>query len=228
MPSTIRWPSGTEADFYNWHSGLSTLKPAKESFTQADLAAACRATGAIPIFDLNVLAPDNETNPSDQIAMLRAAKRLGLPIYYVEVGNELYSNAPGAAQAFPDGASYARTVAIYVDALHKAFPGVQVGADAIPFPEDKRERSWDAELLAHLRGAGSPDAFIVHFYPGLYQNPFTYADLPSLFENIYRSVSQLSRAIQGLGGKPVWLTEYNMRGPYRVFRLKGISPAEHD
>jgi hypothetical protein len=227
-PSTIRWPGGTEADFYDWHSGLSTLKPAKEPFTLADLAAACRATGAVPIFDLNVLAPGNETNPSDQIAMLKAAKRLGLPIDYVEVGNELYSNAPGAPQAFPDAASYARTVSIYVEALHQAFPGVQVAADAIPFPEDRRESSWDAELLADLQGPSSPDAFIVHFYPGLYQNPFASSDLPTLFENVYGSVSELSQAIQGLGGKPVWLTEYNMRGPYRVFRLKGASPAEHD
>jgi hypothetical protein len=227
-PSTIRWPGGTEADFYDWHSGLGTLKPAKKPFTLADLAAACRATGAVPIFDLNVLAPGSQTDPSDQIAMLKAAQRLGLPIDYVEVGNELYSNAPGAAQAFPDGASYARTVSIYVEALHQAFPGVQVAADAIPFPADKRERSWDAELLADSQGPGSPDAFIVHFYPGLYQNPFTSFDLPTLFENIYQSVSELSRAIQGLGGKPVWLTEYNMRGPYRVFRLKGMSPAEHD
>jgi len=36
-PSTIRWPGGTEADFYDWHNGLSTLKPAKEPFTLAEV-----------------------------------------------------------------------------------------------------------------------------------------------------------------------------------------------
>jgi len=227
-PSTIRWPGGTEADFYDWHNGLDTQKPTKVTFTLQDLAAAYRATGAIPIFDLNVLASDNATNPSDQIAMLKAAQQLGLPIDYVEIGNELYSNAPGVPQAFPDGSSYARTVSIYVRALRRAFPGVKIAADTIPFPEDKREMSWDAQLLAGLNGTNAPDAFIVHFYPGLYQNPFHSSDLAALFENIYNSLTELSQAVQHLGGKPVWLTEYNMRGPYQIFRKMGVSPAEHD
>jgi hypothetical protein len=227
-PSTIRWPGGTEADFYDWRSGQDTRKPTRAPFTLNDLAAACRATGAIPIFDLNVLDSGNRTNPAQEIAMLDAARRLGLPVHYVEVGNELYSNAPGVPQAFPDGSTYARTVSIYVRALHRAFPGVQVAADTIPFPEDKREQSWDSELIFGATGSGSPDAFVVHFYPGLYQKPFTSSDLPSLFENLYSSISELSQAVQGLEGKPVWLTEYNMRGPYRIFRSEGPSPAEYD
>jgi hypothetical protein len=227
-PSTIRWPGGTEADFYDWHSGQDTRKPSRAPFTLNDLATAFRATGAIPIFDLNVLDPGNRTHPTQEIAMLEAAHRLGLPVDYVEVGNELYSNAPGAPQAFPNGSAYARTVSIYVRALHRAFPGVQVAADTIPFPEDKREQSWDSQLLFGATGSGSPDAFVVHFYPGLYQKPFTPSDLPPLFENLYSSISELSQAVQGLKGKPVWLTEYNMRGPYRIFRSEGPSPAEYD
>ena len=227
-PSTIRWPGGTEANFYDWHTGLDTRKPAKVAFTLKDLEKACQTTGAVPIFDLNVLSSDNATNPSDQIAMLKAAQQLGLPIDYVEIGNELYSNAPGVPQKFPNGYSYAKTVSIYVRALHKAFPGVKVAADAIPFPEDKREMSWDTQLLAKATGDGAPDAYVVHFYPGLYQKPFNSSDLPALFENIYNSITELSNAVQKLGGKPVWLTEYNMRGPYQIFRKKGVSPAEYD
>jgi hypothetical protein len=227
-PATIRWPGGTEANFYDWHSGQSTQKPTKTPFTLGDLAAACRASGAVPIFDLNVLSPANRTNPSDQIAMLQAAQRLGLPVRYVEVGNELYSNAPGVPEAFPDGTTYARTVSIYVQALHQAFPGVQVAADTIPFAADERERSWDAQLLAAATGSGAPDALVVHFYPGLYQKPFVLSDVPALFENLFSSVQQLSQAIQGLGTRPVWLTEYNMRGPYSLFRKEGMPPAEKD
>jgi hypothetical protein len=40
--------------------------------------------------------------------------------------------------------------------------------------------------------------------------------------------AHLSRISLIADRKTVWLTEYNMRGPYRVFRLKGMSPAEHD
>jgi hypothetical protein len=227
-PSTIRWPGGTEADFYDWRTGQDEEKTGQEPFTLQDLAAACRATGAVPIFDLNVLAQRNRTNPADQVAMLQAARRLGLPVKYVEVGNELYANGPGFAQAFPNGAAYARTVSVYVKALHQAFPGVQVAADAIPFAVGVRQQSWDQELLAGATGPGAPDALVVHFYAGLYQDPFTSSDLPILFADAYSSISQLSNAVLGLQGKPVWLTEYNMRGPYRLFRKEGPSPAEHD
>lgn len=131
-PSTIRWPGGTEADFYDWHTGATTRKAGRVPFTLSDLAAAYRATGAVPIFDLNVLTPANRTDPTDQIAMLKQAEKLGLPIDYVEVGNELYAGQPGFKEAYPDGTVYARTVSIYVKALHEAFPGVKVAADAIP------------------------------------------------------------------------------------------------
>jgi hypothetical protein len=227
-PSTVRWPGGTEADFYDWHSGKDTERANAVPFTLSELANVCQATGAVPIFDLNVLAEANRTDPTDQIAMLQAAQGLGLPVKYVEIGNELYSDAPGVPQAFPDGSAYARTVSIYVQALHRTFPGVQVAADAIPFPEDQREQSWDRQVLAGTAGAGAPDAWVVHFYPGLYQNPFTSADAPVLFASVYAAIEELRQAVASLGGKPVWLTEYNMRGPYQLFRRAGESPSEGD
>jgi hypothetical protein len=227
-PATIRWPGGTEADFYDWHTGENQEKPGQVPFTLDDLGAAVRATGAVPIFDLNVLEQSNRTDPTDQIAMLKAASQLGLPVRYVEIGNELYSNGPGFAQAFPDGTAYARTVSIYVQALHRAFPGVQVAADAVLSPLDEREQSWDQELLAGAVGAGAPDALIVHFYPGLYFASPAAPDVPELFSNLYSSVAELSRTLEGLGGKPVWLTEYNFRGPYQVFRQEGPNPIERD
>jgi hypothetical protein len=226
-PATVRWPGGTEADFYDWHTGQSTRKPGPVPFTLGDLASASRATGAVPIFDLNVFAPGNRTNPADQIAMLEKARSLGMPIKYVEIGNELYSNQPGFSQAYPDGAAYGRTVAIYVRALHAAFPGVQVGADAIPFgASGRRAHGWDAGLLASATGSGAPDALIVHFYPGLCGPNFSAADLPALFANVGSSIGQLSQGVSGFGGKPVWLTEYNFRGPYALCRREGPSPAE--
>jgi hypothetical protein len=226
-PATLRWPGGTEADFYDWHTGQSTRKPGPVPFTLGDLASASQATGAIPIFDLNVFAPGNRTNPADQIAMLEKARSLGMPIKYVEIGNELYSNQPGFSQAYPDGAAYGRTVAIYARALHAAFPGVQVGADAIPFgASGRRDEGWDAGLLATATGSGAPDALIVHFYPGQCGRSFSAAELPALFAKASSAIAQLSQTVSGFGGKPVWLTEYNFRGPYRLCRREGPSPAE--
>jgi hypothetical protein len=215
-PETLRWPGGTEADFFNWQTGKPTSKPKDYSFTLTDLYHAYKATGAIPIFDLNVLAPGNRTSTANQMKMLEHAQSIGLPVRYVEIGNELYGGGASGtfAKAFRNGAAYGRTVAIYVKALHQKFSGVQVAADAVLNPSTPREQSWNKQLLDTATGAGAPDALILHDYPGVTYNPFTQADVGPLFHNAYAGLSGLTSAVNSLGGKPVWLTEYNFRGPY--------------
>jgi hypothetical protein len=210
-PGTLRWPGGTEADHYDWHTG--TTAPHAYSFTLTNLRNACEAAGAAPIFDLDVLTPANRTNPADQVGMLRAAQQLKLPISRVEIGNELYGGG-AFQQAFPDGTAYGKTVAAYVKALHHDFPGVQVAADAVLHPTTTRQRQWNSEMLAAATGSGAPDAVIMHDYPGLTDDPFTSADLPALFADASTSIGTLATATGTVGGKPVWLTEYNFRGPY--------------
>lgn len=215
-PGTLRWPGGTEADFFVWQTGKPTGKHGQDNFTftLTDLDNAYKATGATPMFDLNVLA--HPTDPTDQIAMLTTAQSMGMPIKYVELGNELYGGGPSGqfASVFADGTSYGHTVALYVQALHAKFPGVQVAADGCLHPFTAREQSWNSEMLSAATGAGAPDAVILHSYPGLTDNPFTTADVPPLFANAYSGIDELSQATQKLNGKPVWLTEYNFRGPY--------------
>ena len=210
-PGTLRWPGGTEADYYDWHTG-TTARHAY-SFTLTNLRDACRAAGAAPVFDLDVLTPANRTDPTDQVRMLRAAKALELPITRVEIGNELYGGG-AFQQAFPDGTAYGRTVAAYVKALHEAFPGVQVAADAVLHGTTPRQQQWNAKMLAAATGSGAPDALIMHDYPGLTDDPFTPADLPALFVDASTAIAQLTAATGTVGGRPVWLTEYNFRGPY--------------
>lgn len=215
-PSTLRWPGGTAADFFDWQQGKPTGNHGQLpfTFTLQDLYNACQAAHATPVFDLNVLA--HPTDTSDQIAMLTTAQQMGLPIKYVELGNELYggSSTGPFAKTFKDGTSYGQTVSLYVQALHAKFPGVQVAADGALQPKTSREKTWNSELLAAATGAGAPDAIILHDYPGVTYNPFTTADVPPLFATAYSGLSQLAQATQGLDGKPVWLTEYDFRGPY--------------
>lgn len=213
QPGTVRWPGGAEADFFDWQTGMPTRHPRGYRFTLSDLEKIHQATGAIPVFDLNVRAPANRTNPADQLKLLERAQSLGLPIKYVEIGNELYGG--GALEsAFPSGSAYGRTVAIYVKALHAKFKGVQVGADACLHPTTLRQQRWNAELLAAAKGSGAPDAVIFHDYPGATYKPFTPADVPRLLEGPYAAVNQLDKAAQKVDGKPLWITEYNFRGPY--------------
>jgi hypothetical protein len=100
-PETLRYPGGTEADYFDWHTGKPTNGSSSYSFTLTDLYHAYQATGAPPVFDLNVLAAGNRLNTSDQVAMLTAAQNLSLPVKYVEIGNELYGAAPPAPSRRP-------------------------------------------------------------------------------------------------------------------------------
>jgi hypothetical protein len=219
-PATVRWPGGTGADYFNWRTGKPTRDARNFSFTLEDLAAVHKATGAIPVFDLNVLAKPNRLDPANQLAMLRKAAGLGLPIKYVEIGNELYGGGRFAT-AFPSGNAYGKTVAIYVKALHNDFHGVKVAADGCLHPFTKRQRYWNSQLLATAKGRGAPDAVILHDYPGAVYDPFTATDLGPLFHEAYTELHTLNTAVSSLGGKPVWLTEYNFRGPYQPRKHHG-------
>jgi hypothetical protein len=224
-PGTVRWPGGTEADNFQWRLGypvkppIVVASPCKGSstpgsgevrgfrFTLEDLRAAYRASGAIPMFDLNML----DSTLNDQLAMLRAARRLGLPVRYVELGNELYFCNNEWVHYFPTAAAYGRAVAHYVRALHRQFPGVRVAAIGSAPSDIPRERTWNREMLeAALRAGALPDAITLHKYPG-YNAALTASGLPALFSEAYASVTQLDSVIAKLPvPEPAWITEYNL------------------
>jgi hypothetical protein len=207
-PGTLRWPGGTEANTFDWRTGKSA-GGTDPPFTLSDLLHAYQATGATPIFDLNVMT----STLSDQVAMLRQARTLGLPVRYVELGNELYGPRPDNIKAFPDGTAYGKTVAGYVTTLDVDFPGIEVAAAACLHigAHDRREQTWNAEMLAAAKsGGGSPDAIILHDYPGHVYADLTAADLPMLFEGPYDGARELTSAISALGHPSTWLTEYNL------------------
>lgn len=152
-PGTLRYPGGTEADYFNWHIAVPTKNPHTYKFTLAKLEKAYQATRATPVFDLNVMAAANRLNTRDQVSMLKAAKAEGLPVRYVEIGNELYGGG-AFAKTFTSGVVYGKTVAAYVPVLHRDFPGVRVAADAVMDPSNTRQQRWDSQLLSTATGAG--------------------------------------------------------------------------
>jgi hypothetical protein len=230
-PATIRWPGGTEADFYNWRTRKGR-KSGSFVFTLKDLANAVAATHAVPMFDLNVLA--DPKHPANQVAMLkRAHDHYHLPISYVELGNELYfpgptlSTAPKGAfiKGFPTGTSYGNTVARYVRAVHHAFPKAKVAADTIlhPAKNNIREDTWNAEMMTAAKGSGAPDAVILHDYPGPSFRNLKSGDLSRLFTGAYTAAQQIQAKANALG-QPAWLTEFNLEPG---FNHKGTKPAKN-
>ena len=65
---------------------------------------------------------------SDQIQMLSFLQLVGIPIEYIELGNELYAQEKSYVEIFPTGAEYAARVAEWVSALRGKFPDAKIAA----------------------------------------------------------------------------------------------------
>ena len=218
QPGTLRYPGGTNANFFQWQAGLPVDPPAGKCvssstssafrFTLSDLLTAYNATKAPPIFDLNVMT----STLSCQVKMLQRAQQLGLPIRYVELGNEFYLDFDNYPTYFPTAADYGRTVASYVKAVHKDFRGAQVAAVGSLGVSTAREQTWNQHMLDAARQAGGlPDAITLHVYP-FDNTALTTSALPDLFTEPYASLTSISSAVGKLPvARPTWLTEYNLR-----------------
>lgn len=218
-PGTLRYPGGSQANFFQWHLGYPVNPPSGPRcatsptrhfyrFTLADLRKAYRATGATPVFDLNVMT----STRACQISMLRRARQLGLPVKYVELGNEEYLSGDDYPAYVRNAATYGRAVAGYVKALHHDFPRVHVGAVGAARNNTPRARTWNHNMLEAARTArGLPDAVILHMYTSD-NKALTRSKLAGLFVDPYLKVSGVNRVIRALPtARPVWITEYNLR-----------------
>jgi hypothetical protein len=96
---------------------------------------------------------------ADGLAMLAHAESLGLPIDYVELGNELYLpsdlSTPDNNVVFPTGSDYARAALAWIRALKTKFPGVLVAVegaspDLAAGSSSARTRAWNFQLAAQL------------------------------------------------------------------------------
>jgi hypothetical protein len=221
-PEAIRVFGGTPANFWNWRTGTyvrSTHVPATLSALRAHIkvtlgawARVVHAAGATPVFDLNMVTSDLGA----QLAMLHAARGLGMPVSYVELGNELYM--PQYAFRFRDGAGYGRVATRWIAALRRAFPGVAVAADAYPGPDNNtgtvtaREQRWNAELLGTLRGAS---ALSLHAYFASGLGPHDSLASPAADTQILRAPARRWAALTRLMAQlpaslKVWVTEWNL------------------
>jgi hypothetical protein len=226
-PEAIRLFGGTTANYWDWRRGTfvsaaaaratgipSELDAARArvKITLRDMAHVVRAAGATPIYDLNVVS----STLAEQLAMLRAARRIGLPVTRVELGNELYMSR--YRRVFADGANYGRVASRWAAAIKAAVPGVKVAAVGfVPFGPGAlptaRERDWNAEVLATLRGVDA-----LTFHPYFQSGVGAHASLRStsnvtamLVHTQARWASVQSQVLSLLpAGMSAWLTEFNL------------------
>lgn len=221
-PQAIRVFGGTPANFWNWRTGTYVRSPRVPSglaalrdhihVTLADWARLVRTVGAVPVFDLNMFT----SNLRSQLAMLHAARRLGMPISHVELGNELY--LPPYAVRFHSGAQYGRASTRWIAGLKRAFPGVLVAADAYPGHDtntvavNRREHRWNLELLRTVRGES---ALSLHAYFASGLGPQASLASPTAAEQLLRAPARRWAALARLIGRlpkrlEMWVTEWNL------------------
>ncbi len=216
----IRVPTGTAAQWIDWHTGkfiddptspFASIGPDRHPITMADWASFIATTKATPVWDLNVLT----STLADQVAMLHEAKRLGMPVDYIELGNELWDVRSIYPKVFPSGTAYAHAMNAWIPTLRKDFPDAQIavsGAD----PSDtffssvfgKRYTSWNDEVLATVKGA---DAIAIHPYWTLPDRAAPGSDVPAtLTAGLDAWNGFAAETLAKIpGSMSVWLTEWN-------------------
>lgn len=226
----LRIPGGTVANYWDWKRGGIQVAQGSRSampkqFRQARIAryqsgkienysALFEATGADGILVLNMLT----SNIKDQMEFIGKAIDRGLPIKYVELGNEFYGDQPLYRRTFPSAESYAQAATKWADAIHKRFPDLKIGIVGVNprignSKGELRLTKWNRILIEE--SLPHADALTLHEYQnrkGL-RNISRPDEVDRLFNGLFVSSGELLDEATGPGfpaGKELWVTEYNL------------------
>ena len=226
-PGNFRYPGGTIGNFWDWETGdylvgahkpigylnnvpnIYKLDNVKEVYTRS-------GNRTEPIYMLNVLTSTYE----HQKASLDHAKSIGLPVTYIELGNEFYLDGEddGSAKEYmrilPSVKSYANLCRTWNAHLKRDFPGCKVAVLCVNTPLNwaatrTRVRIWNDSLRYYLTEADY-DAITIHNYT---KTGARAGVSITMYDMISQSINSHARdKIQdpSLGTtKPLWVTEYN-------------------
>ena len=192
-PQMLRYPGGTITYEWDWVTGKRTGFNTP-SHPVSDVRALINATNSKMIFVVNIL----NRSVTDQISMLNAIKAEGVPVEFIELGNELYSNDTEYISVFPTGADYAVKAAQWTAQLRTAFPSAKISAVLQcrnAESSNKRFAQWNSQVLAGTMS--QVDAYTYHIYIPVGGN---YASRKTEFEAVTTATNT--------GNKELWITEY--------------------
>lgn len=229
-PKFLRYPSGSTANWWDWKIGWYVNSPYLPEWDQnktqtpnklEDFKGLLTAAGATALFDLNLLTSDVK----DQIAMLQHAESIGIPVKYIELGNEFYLEGDGADDTalilikYPTPESYRDTANIWMDSLRKYFPNAKIAAQGcFDKNNNPRRNAWNDAVIPGLDGE---NAITFHFY---YSSKFAdstetdaqkmdvnMSDIPDWFYQPYKAWGILhdKSLVKVPAGQEIWITEYN-------------------
>lgn len=229
-PRMLRLPGGEVANYWDWQRGgliedTSSLPAGLPQFLRyqarknsasklEDFKRGLETTGTSPLFVLNMLTSDLKS----QIQMLEKAQSLGIPVEYIELGNEFYFNIKNYNTVFPTPRSYAETANQWITAIKQKFPDVKTAVvGAIPIPQRSgRLQNWNQTILSTV--LQNSEAITLHLYweNGLNSSsstPFTDGEIPIVLGEPFRNWQNLKTDpnFQNIQNKKIWITEYNLR-----------------
>lgn len=216
----IRFPGGDVGNYWDWQKG-TVYSLGKASQTQDTLSALfdlARATGAYPIYNLNVMTLDNTVlhranlpqGIANQLRMLDTAHGMTLPVGDLELGNEFFWSSPDHDQAFPTATDYATAMDAWTARLKQAYPHAHIASvGSIPASGDPRTKSWNSAVIGKIRDV---DAVTLHRYDsildgGIWDGTAPDGVLSNVFTDWEKIVSGEVRPIEK-AKLPIWVTEF--------------------
>jgi hypothetical protein len=196
---------------------VSNTDPASTSQAAASCTQA-QACGPNPSDYTTSCTNTDETWGLDfQIAMLQAAKSMGVPIKYIELGNELYiSSNPDYAYYFPSVQAYINKVNAWIPILKQDFPGVQIAVlgDGSCQALSAAAVAWNQAIASGVQGEAG---ITFHTY---YANDIVdgssvdnASDLAKLLSTSTQHCARVLRHITHNylpSGVTAWITEWNV------------------
>jgi hypothetical protein len=184
----LRFPGGIVANYYDWTTGdmITPDEPHPhhtidvENYRMAQLLTAYQTTGVEPVFVLNLVTSHRIAGYASalesQLAMLRHAQQIGLPVDRIELGNELYSPMYDEQtyslgevnmRGFLDAADYYSTASNWATQIKAEFPAAKIApVDTVIRSSDvanlNRKYFWNRDLNAMDLSAF--DALVRHDY----------------------------------------------------------------
>lgn len=228
-PGNFRYPGGTVGNFWDWRSGyyneigktVNVIAPSAAGPLPYKLDHVKRVyelTGAKPVYMINMLTSSYE----EQLAMLRYAQSIGLPVEYIEMGNEYYlDDHPqnyNYLTVFPETTDYTDRCRIWTAGFRREFPAARISLIGVNTPASwtkrPRAQAWNSVVMNNMEGIEC-DALTIHIYPknGL--------DSPTPYDMIGQSLASvapekvLDASIDPRYG--LWVTEYNFESGSNPF-----------
>lgn len=184
-PSTLRYPGGTVANFWDWRKGGFLNK---SEFTEdIELSAnykdrpvfinkenginnyflTCVKNNSTPLLDFNILS----SNFHYQLGSLYEAKSEGFDKFYVELGNEFYIGLKENRKVFPTVKNYLKRAITWAKDLKNSsfyppFSNVKlavVGAESVESNPGRR-RLWLNSVIKEVTNVPEINAITVHIY----------------------------------------------------------------